>query len=251
MINRPALSQSKFAHDPTPVYFKLQKILLEQIESGQWEPGARISPERELARMYAVSIGTVKKAVLNLVQQGLLYRIQGKGTFVAGTTLKRESLRYYRLRRNLLDDEAVLKIKFIELSKRGGFHPANRQLGLRLKENLYEVKRMFFTGRKPVIYSISYLPQKMFKDLKDLTPSNFERDTLYHTLEKRYNLPTISNHELFGAIPANREIAKMLQVPVGTALLQIEMLSFTYRQQPYEYRLSYCVTHERKVYAEI
>ena len=105
----------KINSDPTPVYYKLQKILQNEIESGRWSPGEKISPERSLAELHRVSINTVKKAILNLVHEGYLYRIQGKGTFVAGTALRSESLRYYRLLRDFKDDEAHLKVKLLKL----------------------------------------------------------------------------------------------------------------------------------------
>ena len=85
--------------DPTPVYFQLQKKIKKQIEDGQWAPDESIPTERELIQTYNLSSGTVKKALLNLVNEGYLYRVQGKGTFVAGTTLRRGSLRYYRLQK--------------------------------------------------------------------------------------------------------------------------------------------------------
>jgi DNA-binding GntR family transcriptional regulator len=70
--------------NPTPAYFKLQKQLQDEIESGRLAPQERVPPERRLAELHKVSIGTVTKAILNLVNQGYLYRVQGSGTFVAG-----------------------------------------------------------------------------------------------------------------------------------------------------------------------
>ncbi len=76
---------------PIPAYYRLQMTILEDIEKGRWRPGECIPAERSLAELHNISIGTVKKALLNLVHEGYLHRIQGKGTFVAGTTLRRES----------------------------------------------------------------------------------------------------------------------------------------------------------------
>ena len=91
--------------DPTPAYYKLQMMLQKEIENGRWVPGQAIPPERALAESHQLSVGTVKKAILNLVNQGYLYRIQGKGTFVAGMTLQPESLRYYRFLEDFSDEE--------------------------------------------------------------------------------------------------------------------------------------------------
>lgn len=237
--------------DPIPVYFKLQKDVQKKIENGHWVPGDSIPTERVLAETHSVSIGTVKKALLNLVQERYLYRIQGKGTFVAGTTLRRESLRYYRLRRDFKDDEAALKIKFLEIKKLTGRLPHNQYLKIKLDEDLFELKRLFIREKEPIIYNISYLPCRMFKNLNQLSDSRFEKITLYEALEKEYGVPTIYNQELFGTTTADAETARLLGIRKNTALLMIEMLSFTYKDKPYEYRVSHCLTDQRKIVREI
>ena len=111
MINKSSvIHRIQSDGDPTPAYFKLQMMLQEEIENGRWAPGQAIPTERALAEAHQLSVGTVKKAILNLVNEGYLYRIQGKGTFVAGMTLQPESLRYYRFLEDFTDKEVELVI---------------------------------------------------------------------------------------------------------------------------------------------
>jgi len=243
--NRPIISRHG---DPTPMYFKLQMILKDEIERRKWRPGHAIPTERTLAQIYQVSLGTVKQALLNLANEGYLNRVQGKGTFVLGSALK--SLRYHRLLRSFRDKEAELKMKLLALNEVACSAPADRYLGIRIGQKLYEIKRLFLHAGNPLVYTTSYLPQKLFPDLEKLSASRFEKTPLYLTLEQQYHLPTILNHELFGTTMANRETAQALHVRVGRELLTIEMISFTYRQKPYEYRKTYCLTHEYKVFRE-
>ena len=104
------------ANLPVPAYYKLQMSILEDIEKGRWKPGEKIPTEKALAEIHRVSIGTVKKAILNLTFEGYLYRIQGKGTFLAGTYFRRESLRYYRLLKNFDGKEAQISAKLLNLN---------------------------------------------------------------------------------------------------------------------------------------
>ena len=235
---------------PIPAYYRLQTTILEDIEKGRWKPGESIPTERSLAELNRVSIGTVKKALLNLVHEGYLYRVQGKGTFVAGTTLWKESLRYYRLLKSFGDCETELNVELLELKVIPGLMPANRHLGIPKSQKLYEMKRVFRSGGSSVIYNISYLPHKMFKGLTGLPKNLFEKVTLYELIEKNYGFPTIYNHELFDAIEAGKEVAKALEIPRGSPVLYIEMQSFTYKDKPYEYRQSYCFCGKRKVFRE-
>jgi GntR family transcriptional regulator len=74
-----ALDRSSFV----PLYYQLQEILKEQIESGRWRPGDRLPSEPELARRYAVSRIVVRQALAILEDDRQLLRVQGRGTFVA------------------------------------------------------------------------------------------------------------------------------------------------------------------------
>jgi GntR family transcriptional regulator len=237
--------------DPTPAYFKFQMMLQEEIENGRWAPGQIIPPERALAEAHHLSVGTVKKAILNLVNEGYLYRIQGKGTFVAGMTLQPESLRYYRYLEDFNDEEVELQIKLLNLKVTKGIDAINGFLKLRINQSLFEINRLFYHGPKPVVYSISYIPQKMFEDLSTLPKHKFENLPLYIALEEIYGLPTIYNHELISAVPADSVTARKLKIQKGSPVLLIEMLSYTYKQRPYEYRKSYCLTDNRAIYREI
>jgi len=241
---------NKNSGDPMPMYFKLQTQLLMEIENGRLGPGDRIPPENKLADNHGVSIGTVKKALLNLANEGYLYRVQGKGTFVAGTSLRRESLRYYRFLKDFKNKEASLNINFLGLKKINGIEHVNRCLKIRHNQALYEIKRLFLFDKKPRVYSLSYFPQKLFVNLDNFPTKSFERIPIYLFLEKKYGLPTIYNQELISSVPAARGVSKLLKIPEKSPVLFIEMIACTYKKRPYEYRKSYCITGDKKILRE-
>ena len=123
----------KSNEDLTPVYHKLEKAIKEQIENGRLAVGAKIPPEREIARLNNVSLTTARKALQNLVQHGFLHRIQGKGTFVSNTALRREKVRYYPLSNQFQDDISEPSIKLIGLKLIPGNPRINRHLKIRAK----------------------------------------------------------------------------------------------------------------------
>ena len=71
-----------------PLYYQLQEILIEQIDSGMLKPTDPIPSENELCRMYGVSKNTVLQAIQSLVNKRLVYRVRGKGTFVADSKIR-------------------------------------------------------------------------------------------------------------------------------------------------------------------
>lgn len=252
-VNPVARSKSSSRRNdaPLPAYYKLQMKLLAGIENGQWAPGEAIPPERRIAEQYGVSLGTVNRSLANLVNDGYLKRIQGKGTFVAGTTIPLESVRYTRLRRDFGDSDPRFKIKVLGLDLVPGFEPANRLLKVRRTTKLWKMGRIFEKRKGPMIYYLSYLPQTLFRDLDKIAMPLLEKITLYEAIEKKYGLPTIFNQEMFSAVPAPAEAARLLGAPEGSPILKIEMLSYTYKDKPYEYRISYCATGELQMFREM
>lgn len=236
---------------PLPAYYRLQEALRRKIEDGQWKPGEAIPSERLITEEYQISVGTVKKALGNLVDEGYLHRVQGKGTFVGKSILRQESLRYYRMVRDFGDEMANLAVKLIGIKAVRGFDPANRFLGLSKDDELFELKRLFSLAEKPVVSAVSYIPQALFRDFDRLDAADFEKSTFYEVIERKYGLPTIRNQELFGAAPADTETARVLKIEKGAPVLTIEMLSYTYKNVPYEYRWSHCATSGHRILAEI
>ena len=233
---------------PTPVYYKLQSEIKDKIERGKWKSGMMIPPERVFVEENGVSIGTVKKAITNLVNEGLLYRVQGKGTFVTDTQLRRNRLRYYRLFKDFNDKESDLQFNLLDIKIVNGWKPIRQNLRIRSGQKLIRLKRSLKANGLPQIYSMSFLKEKMFRGLDSLPKSEIESQPLYTYLEEHYDVPTLYNQELISAVGADAETSERLGVKKGTPLLLIEMLSFTYKDKPYEYRVSFCRTDSKKVF---
>ncbi len=68
---------------PELVYMQVANHLAGRIESGELAPGARLEPERELARFYGVAYDTIRRATAELRQRGLIVTVHGRGTFVS------------------------------------------------------------------------------------------------------------------------------------------------------------------------
>ena len=240
-----------FNGSPMPIYHQLRAIIQNDIEEGRLKPGDAVLPERKMAEQFAVSVGTVRQAIAAMVRDGFLIRKQGTGTFVAGANLNPDSIRYYRFVRGFGAAEAVIKMKFLGINKVAGFPEINAYLEIEDTQNFFELKRLVRVDNEPTVYSISYLPCQLFKGLDEFPANRFEKIPLYSVIAEDYGMPTLSNQELQSAVLADKDSAAVLQVPVGSPILFIEMLSFTYKGKPYEYRKSYCVTSRNKLLREL
>ena len=246
-MNKPLFIIDTSTENPTPVYYQLEKAIQEHIESGLLRVDDCLPSERDLANINSLSLATVRRALQNLVQKGFLHRIQGKGTFVANTALRRQKVRYYSLVKHFQDNYPQPSIKLIELKRINGQRSINQHLRIRANQDLYELRRIVSCSRKPIIYSISYLPYKMFQGLENFKRLYFEKYALYIFLEQQFGVSTMKNRELYGAASADKELAAILNVGEGCPLLLVEMQALTHKDKPYEYRISYCRTDERKI----
>lgn len=92
--------ERKIEHDSIiPLYHQLKEIMKEKIEAGEWVPGDKIPSENELRTQFDVSRNTAQKAIEDLVQDGRLRRIQGKGTFVSKPKFEQSLSGFYSFSR--------------------------------------------------------------------------------------------------------------------------------------------------------
>ncbi len=236
--------------DPVPVYHQLEKAIQECIENGSLAANDPIPPERDISRLNGLSLSTVRNALQHLAQKGFLYRIQGKGTFVANTELRRKNIRYYSLVERFQGEFGRLNIKFLGLERQRVEEPVDQYLNIRPDEDVYKLRRVVYVDRRPTVYSVSYLPYDLVKGLEKFAPDHFEKNALYILLEEKFGIPTMKNRDLYGAVSADKDLADILAVEEGRPLLLVEMQALTHKEKPYEYRISYCRVEERKIQRE-
>lgn len=246
----PADAATPISISPLPIYYQLQTIIQRDIEDGRLKPGDSILPERKLAERYKVSVGTVRQAIAPLVNEGLLFRMQGKGTFVAGTTMDPDYVRSYRFLSDFAEAEAPITFTFRSLKKVAGRTDVNACLKIAVGQDLFELKRLMLIDNEATAYSISYLPQRMFKRLDETPSSRFEKIALHRIIEQTYGLATISRRELFNVVAADKEVAARLQIEPSSPVLLVEMMAYTHKKRAYEFRRSFCSTRSRRLLRE-
>lgn len=224
-----------------PAYLRVEQTIRRDIEQARWLPGDMIPSEAQLSALHKVSVGTVKKALHNLVTSGFLYRIQGKGTYVAGSFIRCEKLRFYRNQPGFYQPEPPYSAHFISCGTIPPLPAANASLKVAPDAGLIHLTRMMRMDNEPFVLIESYFSAERFPRLADETPSRFEKQALTLIIENDYATPTMATQELTSAIAADAALAARLHLPEGSPVLLIEMVSFTYKDDPYEYRRSYCV----------
>jgi GntR family transcriptional regulator len=226
-LNAPAFS---------PLYAQIKALLLQGLEAGEWPPGAAIPSEQELAARYRVSQGTVRKAVDELAAENRLVRRQGKGTFVATHREEHTRYRFLRLQPDARTGLAT-PMQRRQLGCKRLRPPASvaRALGLRSGEPALQVVRLLLDDAHPVVLDELWLPAAMFKGLSDERLAAHP-GSLYGLFEAEFGVHMVRAEEQLRAVAASPEEARLLGVPGGTPLLEVQRLSFTFGDKPVECR---------------
>lgn len=208
--------------------------MIRSLEAGEWEPGALIPSEAELAVRFNVSQGTVRKAIDEMAAENLLIRRQGKGTFVATHNDPRSFYRFLRL----VPDEGEFSQSrseplFCEAETAGP--EVAKVLGLPEGAPVVHVGRLLHFDGQPVVLDDIYLHGDVFAGLALTELKTWER-SLYSLFESRFGVRMIRAEENLRAVAADPVSAEKLGVVSGSPLLSVERVTFTYGDKPVEWR---------------
>ena len=236
-----------------PLYEQIKQLITRGLAEGEWLPGAMIPSEIELARRYNVSQGTVRKAIDELVMENMLVRRQGKGTFVATHAEDGTTYRFLHLR-NLADEQEYPHSTFIGFGRGKADSQVAKRLGIRSGSALVLMQRVLTFAGEAVVYDDIRLPATLLKGISSAMVENHvnaHKGTLYSLYETQYQIRIIAAHERIRATLADAHVAPLLGVAIGTPLLSIERVAFTYKNQPVEWRMSYINTERHYYFDEL
>jgi DNA-binding GntR family transcriptional regulator len=138
-----------------PAYVQLAQILRRAISSGTYPSGSRLPAEAALARRYGVSAMTARQAVGVIVEEGLVRRVQGSGTFVQKLTVTASSFDLEVLRRVLADQEN-LKVRILKTSVERADEITSQALDVSSGHPLIYVERLLLHREKPFTLQVGY-----------------------------------------------------------------------------------------------
>jgi len=232
-----------------PLYKEVKRRLTDALTRGEWKPGAAIPAERRLSERFSISVGTVRKAIDELVAEHILIRQQGRGTFVASHNREREL--FYFL--HVVPQRGPKQYPEVQLESfaRGKAERAVAE-ALRIEpgDAVYRIRNLLRLDAAPVIVDDITLPAQRFAGL---TERQFRerRSTIYSLYQEAFGISVVATRERVRALPADAATAALLGVGPTTPLLSIRRVAFTYRDAPVEYRVSLVNTARHEYWAAI
>ncbi|GAB7388956.1 phosphonate metabolism transcriptional regulator PhnF [Bacillaceae bacterium] len=221
---------------PIPIYYQLKNFIKEQIENGIWKPGDMIPSERELSEEFAISRMTVRQAFNELVNEGLLYRKRGMGTFVAKPKVDQKLSKLTNFTSDMLSRGMKPGAKVLALNTIPATKKIAEKLNLREGDHVVELFRLRLADEEPMALERSFLP---YAKVSPILEEELENKSLYELLRNRCNLHLVRAKQTIEISYCNPQDAALLEIAPDTPSLLIERITFTEDGQPVEYVRSY------------
>lgn len=217
-------------NSPLPIYSQIEEYIKERIEKGELKPGDVLPPEREYAEQFDVSRMTIRQAINNLVNDGLIYRKKGSGTFIAekkfeqplqGLTSFTEDMKG----RGLTPSSKLLSFELIPAS-------ANIAAVLHISEYtpVYEIKRIRMADNTPMALETCYISANLIKGLTE----EIINQSLYQYIEEKLQLEIGEATQVIESALANDLEVELLKINDGDPILLIERCTYLKNGTPFE-----------------
>lgn len=204
------------------LYEQLKLLIKNDIINKVYKPGQKMPSEIELGSHYGVSRITVRRAIKELVNEGILISRQGKGTFV----------KYSKIRSQILDlggftessfvpgdrTTRVLSKSFIEATDE-----ISRYLNIPKESEILEVRRLLIEEDSPIVIDTAYFPSHIFPDIIYKISDNV---STFKLMREEYGIKMKKAYKEFNVATSNLEQSKLLECPPGEPLFSINKVIY-------------------------
>lgn len=236
-----------------PLYYQLKEELKDRIASGVLKPHDRVPSVRELCEIHNISTTTAKQAISELVHEGLLYTVQGKGTFVSPsffpvayreTTLISDEMRLATRIRSLGSSFRAELLSLDDIPCPGS---VAGHLAVEQGTKTYRVRRLKRVDEKPMLIETIFVPTATCPNLHEKELAR----AFFGLLSNYYGIKLVTSEETFRPVFLDSLEAELLEQPEGCLALLNERVSFASHSRPVLYARSMIRGDMCKLYIDL
>ncbi|MGC4018142.1 MAG: GntR family transcriptional regulator [Muricomes sp.] len=224
---------------PIPLYFQLKELILAEIKEGNYRSGDLIPTEKDISDAFQISRTTVRQAITELVQEGWLYRVKSKGTFVSQPKISQEYIRkiesfndqMYRM--GVVPSTEVLELKKMKATEAGD--SVVKALELTEDDSVIFLYRKRMANGEPIVTTKTYLP---FIECEFLMSHDLRTEQLYTILSEKEESRIFRIERTVEAIEAKTEDVNLLEIKRGKPIQYFVSIGYNAYGKPIEYTLS-------------
>lgn len=228
-----------------PAYIRIHDAIKKEIDEGVWEIGQRLPSERDLADDYEVSRMTLRQAITLLVEEGILERRVGSGTYVASHRVQEKMRGTTSFTEIVRSQGKTPSSQLISYQRKLANEAEIQQLQLKATDTVVRMERVRFADNIPLVFEVASIPEKLIQSFnqEDITEHFFQTLT-----DNGYEIG--KSQQTIYAKNASERVANYLKVPKNHAVLALTQVSYFTDGRPFEYVHSQYVGDRFEFYLE-
>lgn len=221
---------------PIPLYFQLKEAILSEIKGGAYPVDSIIPTENELSAQFEISRTTVRQAITELVQEGWLYRVKSKGTFICRPKIsqdfiqKVENFNVQITRLGLTPTTKVLVREVMEATAE-----VAEMLQIPVSEKVIYLQRRRYADENAIVMVETYLP---YEACKQILEHNLETESLYEVLSRKRETCICTVKRVVEAVEATTEDTKNLDIKKGKPIQLFHSIGRNEENKAIEYSIA-------------
>ena len=228
-----------------PAYSRIHDVLKKKIDDGFWEIGQRLPSERDLADDYEVSRMTLRQAITLLVEEGILERRVGSGTYVASHRVQEKMRGTTSFTEIVRSQGKTPSSQVVSYQRKPANETEIQQLQLKTSDYVVRMERVRYSDNMPLVFEVASIPEKLIREFKreDIAEHFFQTLT-----DNGYEIG--KSQQTIYAKNASERVANYLKVPKNHAVLALTQVSYFTDGRPFEYVHSQYVGDRFEFYLE-
>jgi len=203
--------------NPIPYYYQIQQQIIAAIENSEWKPDEFIPSERELSDKFKVSRITTRKALDNLMIEGYIKKIKGKGAVVAKPRIEEQLFnRLIGTFQDLKDKGFDIKNEILSFGILKAEKNITKELNLSENEEVFRFERLRYIDKEPYHFSKTFIPKKI---CPNFDPKFLINNSLIQVMENKYDLKIYKVKRILQANVATVEDSKLFKIKIGSPIL--------------------------------
>src|SRR5260221_12074255 len=213
----------------SPLYDRVESVLAAGIADGSLPPETQLPPEEGLIERFKVSRTTVRKAIQNLIERGLVEIRRGKGTFVTRPKITQELTELTGFVEDMQALGRHAKAKVLDRQVLAANQVVARQLSLPQGTPVVRFQRVRLADAIPLSFDETYLPKQLGEKVM---ADNLETEPIFSLLEQKYRTPLVEAEYRLEAVCADPTVATAPCIDAGSPIFLIERTSCSIGQRP-------------------